>query len=560
MSRQRHRRWLALAAGALVSACVLVTGVLIGPAAPARAASLGTVTLSQTSGTVDANPMFTNSTTSAACPSGFGENAALRVGRPGGPYSNLAPSLGGGGFDQAPIEVGATRSFTTAIGGTAPGNGEWWVIVECFSLTAGRHADEFRTSVFVTGTDWSTQQGNNGAVTTTSLAVAPEGDVPEGDPVNLTATVTPAEAVGKVEFFRTTALGDGTNETVKLGENPVASGTATLQATLPGPAPDATPPVIEHTLTAIFRPTDANAFRESSSEGTVVRVTRGQVAKQSNTVLTVAPTGPAPSGAAVTLTAAVTINAPDVAAAGSVKFERRPNGVSGAQWTEISTVAVAGGSATHTIAAGGLPDGRYDFQATFVPTTPAEQATSADIENAYQIGEAPSGPAATTTKLDVTPENTAEETSEVTMKATVTPAGAAGTVQFRDGSTVLETATLSNGTAEYKTSALALGQHTLTAAFTPSTESAAEFQASTSSAVQYEIVTPGDDDDGDDDGDDDDGDDDDGGGGGSLASTGTPLVTIGASGLLLIGAGVGAMFLTRRRRPEPEPVAWPDER
>lgn len=139
-------------AGAVLAAAAVSAGVLVGVAAPAQAASLGAITLSQAGG-VDDTPMFASATTSAPCPTGFGTNAALRIGRPGGPYSNLRAPLGAGGYDTAPVTIAPNRSFSLAIGG-APAAGEWLVIVECYSATEGRHPDEFQTSITVTGSTW----------------------------------------------------------------------------------------------------------------------------------------------------------------------------------------------------------------------------------------------------------------------------------------------------------------------------------------------------------------------------------------------------------------------
>src|ERR1700754_143626 len=185
-------------AAALLGAATLAAGVLAGIASPAQAASLGEVTLSQQSGSVNDTPIFA-SATSPACPTGFGENAALRVGRPNGPYNNLAVALGGGGVDEEPVTINSNRSFTTALGGTAPAAGEWWVIIECYSLTEGRHPDEFRTPIVVTGDQWRIPVAED---TTTSLAVGPEGGIDRGEEATFTATVTPNTATGTVEFKR----------------------------------------------------------------------------------------------------------------------------------------------------------------------------------------------------------------------------------------------------------------------------------------------------------------------------------------------------------------------
>ncbi|MGN9911054.1 hypothetical protein ACTMTJ_26200 [Phytohabitans sp. LJ34] len=139
---------------ALLATAAATATALVGVASPAQAAPLGTVNLSQSSGSVSDSPMFASGTTSAACPSGYGDNVALRIGRPEGPFSNLRAALGAGGYDTAPVTIEPNRSFATALGGVAPGSGEWWVVVECFSATLGQHPDRFVTSITVTGSTW----------------------------------------------------------------------------------------------------------------------------------------------------------------------------------------------------------------------------------------------------------------------------------------------------------------------------------------------------------------------------------------------------------------------
>ncbi|MDG4795286.1 Ig-like domain repeat protein [Micromonospora sp. WMMD1082] len=249
-------------AGSLLGALALSTGVLVGIAAPAQAASLGEVEISQSSGLVTDTPIFASGS-SAPCPQGYGENANLRVGRPGGPYSNLAPVLGGGGFDDpgelpdGKITVNPNRSFQTALG-AAPGNGEWWVVMECYSLTEGRHTDEFRTSIVVSGNTWRIPIAEN---TTTSLAVNPASPVEQGTEVTLTATVaaetSPASAIaGTVEFRRGASV---------LGTAPVTDGTATFSTTAL--------PVGTFGLSAAFVPADATAFKASTSTAVSYQVT-----------------------------------------------------------------------------------------------------------------------------------------------------------------------------------------------------------------------------------------------------------------------------------------------
>jgi len=258
-------------AAALLGAVTLSAGVLAAIASPAQAASLGEVTLSQQSGSVNDTPIFA-SATSPACPTGYGENAALRVGRPGGPYNNLAVALGGGGFDEAPVTVNSNRSFTTALGGTAPAAGEWWVIIECYSLTEGRHPDEFRTSIVVTGDQWRVPVAED---TTTAIAIAPAGGIERGDEATFTANVTPNTATGTVEFKRGATV---------IGSAPVTAGVATFTTTAL--------PVGTYQFTAAFTPADATAFKPSVSAASPFTIAPGDAPGPTADVEIIAPIDP----------------------------------------------------------------------------------------------------------------------------------------------------------------------------------------------------------------------------------------------------------------------------
>jgi hypothetical protein len=72
---------------------------------------------------------------------------------------------------------------------------------------------------------------------------------------------------------------------------------------------------------------------------------------------------------------------------------------------------------------------------------------------------------------------------EVTFTATFTDTGATGTVTFKDGETILGSATLSNGTATYTTSTLSAGSHSITAVY----DGDANFAGSTSSDVSLKV-------------------------------------------------------------------------
>jgi hypothetical protein len=148
--------------GRRLAGCALLVFLALcaGPAGPAAAdargpAPIGAVRLSQPSGSVDATPIATEAAASAPCPEGYGRNALLRVGRPGGPYSNLAKPLSGGGYDRAAPAARPNRSFATALDGRRPAAGEWWVVFECHSENEGVHPARFVTSITVSAGTWS---------------------------------------------------------------------------------------------------------------------------------------------------------------------------------------------------------------------------------------------------------------------------------------------------------------------------------------------------------------------------------------------------------------------
>src|SRR5215470_1361149 len=106
---------------------------------------------------------------------------------------------------------------------------------------------------------------------------------------------------------------------------------------------------------------------------------------------------------------------------------------------------------------------------------------------AYQTTD-PNQPITTTTALAVSPPSPVTAGVPVTLTATVTPATAAGTVQFRAGTTnVGSPVTVSGGTAVLTTSALPVGVLSLTAAFTGASPNIGN---STSPPVSYTVQAP----------------------------------------------------------------------
>ena len=93
-------------------------------------------------------------------------------------------------------------------------------------------------------------------------------------------------------------------------------------------------------------------------------------------------------------------------------------------------------------------------------------------------------PTTTTLTSDINPSNVGQL---VTFTATVSPAAATGTVEFREGATLLGTGTLAGGVATFATSTLAAGTHTITAAYLGTLP----YEASTSAPYDQVVVKTG---------------------------------------------------------------------
>ena len=198
--------------------------------------------------------------------------------------------------------------------------------------------------------------------------------------------------------------------------------------------------------------------------------------KSATLALGVSPTGSSTQGDSVTLKATVTPST----ATGAVTFYDGSKALGPAQ-------TVSGG--TTSLSTSTLTAGQHSLTAQFVPDTTAY--TSATSPPTPFIVNVP-GATATSTGLAVSPSNTAPEHAPVALTATVTPAGAAGTVQFVDtrsgtAAPIGDPVTVgSDGTATFTTTSLPSGQHTLTAVFTPTSTSA--YNISSSAGVAYQVT------------------------------------------------------------------------
>jgi hypothetical protein len=287
--------------------------------------------------------------------------------------------------------------------------------------------------------------------TQTSLAVNPSNNVATvGTSETLTATVTPTAAGGTVQFL------DGT--TTLGGAVTVTGGKAVTTTTLPlGP----------HSLTASFISGDLTSFKNSVSAPISFLVKPLPAA--TTTTLVVAPTGPVVYGTPVAMTASVHVG--DVAGGiGSVSF------IDGSKL--LANEPVVSGTATLTTV--GLAGGTHSLHATFVPTSTMDFTPSTSSNVSLTVTAVK-----TTTALAVSPAGPVAHGATVTLTATVTPANIAGTVTFRNGSTVIGTVAVSGGKATLKTTKLPGGTASLTATFNAT--SVLNYASSTSAAVTLSV-------------------------------------------------------------------------
>jgi hypothetical protein len=288
--------------------------------------------------------------------------------------------------------------------------------------------------------------------TTTTLGASPASPVMAGLPVTFTATVSPS-AAGSVQFK------DGT---IALGSPAtVSAGQATLTTS--------TLSVATHSITAVFTATDPAAFNGSTSAPLPFTISPAP-AQSTSTTLTANPTSPVTAGTSVTFTATVS-----PAAAGTVQFKDGAANLGPA-------ATVSAGQASMTTSS--LTVASHSITAVFTPTDPSAFLGSTSPPMTYVVNS----PATTTaTALSANPASPAASGMAVTFTANVTPAAAAGTVQFMDGATALGTPqTVSGGQATTSTSTLSVATHSITAVFTPT--DAAAFSGSTSTPLPYVIT------------------------------------------------------------------------
>jgi hypothetical protein len=290
--------------------------------------------------------------------------------------------------------------------------------------------------------------------TTIQLTTNPNPSV-FGEAVSLSAVISSSEPpggdmpTGVVEFH------DGS---ILLTSSPVVNGASTASTSVLA--------VGSHQVTATY--SGDEQFLGSST------VSQHAVQQAATDTALQASTSTAVFGEAVTFTATITVVSPGLGEpAGTVSFA--DHGLA------IGSASIEGGTASLVIS--DFPVGTREITATYE----GDESFGGSPSSAFTVTV---NQAATTTALNSS-ANPSGDGQQVTFTATValSPPGAglpAGNVTFYDMGAPLGTQPLAaDGTASFATSALATGQHEITAAYAGSES----FAASTSNAIQQSVGT-----------------------------------------------------------------------
>ncbi|MFU9027849.1 Ig-like domain-containing protein [Rhodococcus erythropolis] len=302
----------------------------------------------------------------------------------------------------------------------------------------------FDGTVFVDDTTNGRGPSINVQKNVSTTAVSPVSGAQVGQPVTLSATVTGGADGDSVEFFDAGS---------KIGAGALANGVATLAWT-PTTRGD-------HSITAKF----ADTARAVGSASAALIVNVSQADAQSSTTL--APISGAQVGKSTTLKATVSASG----TGGTVTFK-----VGG---TVLASVPVAGtGEATYawvpTVA------GAQTVEAVFAGRSGVTgSSTTANVT----VAEQPAGTTSSTTDLSVV---AGQVGVAQTISAQISPANAGGTVTFKDGESVIGTATVdSSGKASLSWKPATQGQRIVAAEY-----SGAGTVTASSDQVSVQIAAP----------------------------------------------------------------------
>jgi hypothetical protein len=263
-----------------------------------------------------------------------------------------------------------------------------------------------------------TQTVNAKATTTTTL-ISSNNPSSVGSPIFLTANVAPASATGSVQFL------DGTTV---VGTATISGGSAGITVT--GLTQGT------HSLTAVYGGDATDNGSTSAVVSEAIKLNPGLFAIATSL-------NPSVVGQQVTFT--VTINP---AATGTVQIEDGS--------TVFATVPISAGSAAYSTST--LALGAHTITAIY-----SGDNTYVGVGSSY-FTQTVNAKATTTTTI-TSSQNPATVGVPVTLRASVSPASATGTVQFLDGATVIGASAIASGSASLTTSTLAQGSHSITAVY-----------------------------------------------------------------------------------------------
>lgn len=272
--------------------------------------------------------------------------------------------------------------------------------------------------------------------TTTNFSVSPNPASP-AQQVTLTATISPSNATGNVRFHQGNSI---------LGSAPVSNGIAIFVSSFSSNG--------AYSLNAVYGGDPSHNLSASTSVSLAVQLAQTSVGLTSSL-------NPSTFGAAVTLTASITPST----ATGSVQFS---NG-----GAALGSATLVNGRASLTT--NGLPAGSNSITATY-------GGDAADLGSIAAALLETVNKAASSTTLSASPAAQSNSGQTVTFTAGVKPA-ATGTVVFLDGTTVLGSSSLNNGSAVFTTATLPTGNHSIKASYGGD----ANVSSSSSAALSYKV-------------------------------------------------------------------------
>ena len=326
--------------------------------------------------------------------------------------------------------------------------------------------------------------GDAGNLTSTSPVLTQSIGVPTSSTA-LTSSPNPA-APGVLVTFTATVTGSTPTGTVNFKDGGVTFGGCGAVAFTGGSGNVRTAkcttsslPAGTHMIVATF---SGDAGNVGSSSPTLYQFIFGSGPAASSTALA-SSQNPAPTGASVTFTATVTGKAPT----GTVNF--KDGGVTFGGCGAVAFTGGVGDVRTAQCTTSALAAGTHSLVATYSGNAGNQTSSSPTLSQVIS-----SGPVATTTAL-ASSLNPAPAGQSVTFTATVTGTAPTGTVNFMDGGVTFGgcgAVAFTGGagdvrTAQCTTSALAVGTHNLTAAYSGN----AGNQPSTSSPALAQVITGG---------------------------------------------------------------------